>query len=1482
MDSARQRLKQVFQYLQAVNERRTPVIKQIKGQEWCLPLSGLPEHPSLAKHPALLEFGESLEQDIPVILLKKPLLTTCPTPPDGLLDWLKDGWQNPRLAAEVLETRNALHQGQTDIERFDDDLDRIGQRKAWLSKRATWQINECPARDAQALYERLFALHSQLERESENFELMLGDGIFNWRLDAGGLHHPILLKRLELKFDPRIPAFTLEETDSPSELYTPLFNGDEFAGLPVNKWRQDVENGELHPLGGIGFAEWLHGVVGSFQDGAYLDGELGGEQDFPRMGRAPVVFLRKRNLGYSAAIAHVLADIETATSFPQALLNIVGLFSPIEPAEDDGDTAYANEDEDILLSKPANAQQLQIIRLLEKHHAVLVQGPPGTGKTHTIANILGHLLAQGQSVLVTSHSTKALRVLREQVVEDLRPLCVSVLDSDLASRQQLETAIQAISEKLASGDARQFSREAEGCARQRLEILVQLRDTRHRLQQTIANEYRDVVIGGEAISPSQAARILAAGIGRDDWLPGPLTEGAVLPLSEEETYALYASNGQLTEEDIRDTALPLPLLEEIWPPSHFERQCRDLAQLQAQQLPYRQELWADEVTELATGLTEQLRKTAQTLPDAAQDTWRLAVIQAGMEGPLSSGIWESLCADIEEVVRLAQTSANNRLRFDPQLADKPTVDIQLQSLEKIVIHLQNGKTLRFWHWRKLRKQWRVDTGNPRHSDHFQALHDAALLQLNREALARRWKRQIETLGAPSTEQFGLNLEAHCSQYISHIRQCLEWYGREWSPLLKTLIDSGLIWDKLMAEQAPLLSPNATVETLRQIIQQQLPRIIESRYRRQRLRHLKAEFFEYATHLESMANEACPVVRLMLDALQNQDATAYAQAHARLEQLHQLRPLAEQRAEWLAALQPVAPIWALQLSQRHPPHDQSSPPGKPLQAWLWRQYQEELERRNSQSIAELQQQIDYLGERLRQLTANLIERRAWGAVIDSIDQQGRMALIGWLDIVSRIGKGMGKKVPALQRQARLLMNDCRGSVPVWIMPFSRMVENFNPKEHRFDVLIIDESSQLDITGLLALYMAEKVIIVGDHEQVSPLDVGGDQIQVDNLINIYLQGIPLAPLYDPKTSVYHKARQSFDATVQLIEHFRCVPEIIQFSNHLAYDNKIKPLRETSDSKLKPATIAYQAQGIRERDKNIIEAQTIVSLIQAAIEQPEYKDKSFGVITLLSKSVQAEKIESLLRERISPVEYENRRIICGIPAQFQGDERDVIFLSMIDSPKGNGPLTLRQDGPDGRYKKRYNVAASRAKDQLWVVHSLSHATDLQPLDLRRRLIEHALDPSALMRSLQDAEQRTESEFEKQVLLLLEAAGYQVITQWQVGAYRIDMVVIGGNNNRLAIECDGDRWHPIEKIPEDMARQAILERLGWRFVRLRGSEFFRNPETSMQSIFKKLEGLEILPVCNTPTIDPIDSEIKQRVVRRAEALRHEWAKPKQMEMEV
>ena len=84
----------------------------------------------------------------------------------------------------------------------------------------------------------------------------------------------------------------------------------------------------------------------------------------------------------------------------------------------------------------------------------------------------------------------------------------------------------------------------------------------------------------------------------------------------------------------------------------------------------------------------------------------------------------------------------------------------------------------------------------------------------------------------------------------------------------------------------------------------------------------------------------------------------------------------------------------------------------------------------------------------------------------------------------------------------------------------------------------------------------------------------------------------------------------------------------------------------------------------------------------------------------------------------------------------------------------------------------------------------------------------------------------------------------------------------------------HGPEKLQEDMARQAILERLGWQFVRIRGSIFFRDEDRAMRPLFQRLEELGITadlepsPASSLPTTDAVT----QRVIRRAQELRAAW----------
>ena len=98
-------------------------------------------------------------------------------------------------------------------------------------------------------------------------------------------------------------------------------------------------------------------------------------------------------------------------------------------------------------------------------------------------------------------------------------------------------------------------------------------------------------------------------------------------------------------------------------------------------------------------------------------------------------------------------------------------------------------------------------------------------------------------------------------------------------------------------------------------------------------------------------------------------------------------------------------------------------------------------------------------------------------------------------------------------------------------------------------------------------------------------------------------------------------------------------------------------------------------------------VASLLVAISKHDAYEGQTLGVISLVGEE-QAIEIERLLRKYIIPEEYAKRRIICGNSAQFQGDEREIVFLSMVYAPQG-GPLPML-DRAD--FQQRYNVAASR----------------------------------------------------------------------------------------------------------------------------------------------------------------------------------------------
>ena len=148
--------------------------------------------------------------------------------------------------------------------------------------------------------------------------------------------------------------------------------------------------------------------------------------------------------------------------------------------------------------------------------------------------------------------------------------------------------------------------------------------------------------------------------------------------------------------------------------------------------------------------------------------------------------------------------------------------------------------------------------------------------------------------------------------------------------------------------------------------------------------------------------------------------------------------------------------------------------------------------------ELQDRLYKMELEVPQLSARIIEDETWAAQCDRTGLEQQQALMGFVQTMKKVGKGTGKRAPELLRQARQLLTRARHAVPVWIMPLSRVYESFNPRETKFDVVIIDEASQSDVTALAALYLGRTHIVVGDKEQVTPDAIGQRIEDVQRLI------------------------------------------------------------------------------------------------------------------------------------------------------------------------------------------------------------------------------------------------------------------------------------------------------------------------------------------------------------------------------------------------
>jgi transcription elongation GreA/GreB family factor/very-short-patch-repair endonuclease len=529
-----------------------------------------------------------------------------------------------------------------------------------------------------------------------------------------------------------------------------------------------------------------------------------------------------------------------------------------------------------------------------------------------------------------------------------------------------------------------------------------------------------------------------------------------------------------------------------------------------------------------------------------------------------------------------------------------------------------------------------------------------------------------------------------------------------------------------------------------------------------------------------------------------------------------------------------------------------PPDWP-EAWDWASQLAYLETIGAtDDLAHLYAQRLSTEMELRDGFARLVKERTFFNLAVTMKGTAKAALQGFANIIRRLGAGSGQRAVLHRQNARQAMEGCYDAVPCWIMPSWRVSEQLPAALGSFDLVILDEASQSDAREIPTLLRGKKVLVVGDDRQVSPSVAFLSIANVQRLRQNFLAEFPFRSEVEPGSSIYDLARVMFpDRFVMLKEHFRCVEPIIRFSMKF-YNQELVPLRVPKASeRLDPPLIDIFVEGGERRGKSKInprEANVIVNEIEKIVSGPDQaiiggdaRPRSIGVISLIGVE-QALYIQKLLMERVGEAAMLRHRIVCGDSAMLQGDERDIVFLSMVADSRRKQSQTAMQ------YQQRFNVALSRARDRMVLVRSV-RGEELNPNDLKARVIQHFAEPMPnTVNPSADLIESCQSDFERAVFAALVERGYRVIPQVGSQGFSIDMVVEGDGGRRLAVECDGDQYHGPERWAADMNRQRILERVGWTFWRCFGSNFSLDREGVLEDLVHTLDRMDIKPVGAVP----------------------------------
>ena len=1354
---------------------------------------------------------------------------------------------------------------------------------------SAWAAAEGPRRKTIALYGDLFSLRHQLaaDETTRPQELVWGVGIATRRLTFEGssfdFEYPLLTQAAEIALDEMTMALEVRPRATDTRVELDAFVSCQVPGTAeversARNYLARNKDRPVTPFDAASYTDVLKLAASNLDSYGTYHELAASNEPAPQAGEHLIVTdgwvllsrprsnnylfedlkrLQERLLGGCEIPAGPLALVTPSSDQPVEYepVRFRGISSRGVPEGGKGV-------DELYFPLPYNEEQVTIVQYLERAPGVTVQGPPGTGKTHTIANIVCHYLAMGRRVLVTSRGERALEILRDKIPDEVRALTVALLASDREGVRQFQAAIEAIQHQVSQLNPEITKRE--------IIALTSVIDRAHgelvtidrRVDEIAAAQLADIDVDGTLMRAQKLAQLVVSGITQHTWFDDDvsLAPEHSPPLSDDEAVRLREARRKLGADLIYANArIPavddLPSTEDVAQLHGLLSKIKEIEDQVAtgQVLPLKaatpivleaaRELSA-QIRE-AIGLVESLEAIEGGWPRELRAKCRLASF-ASERAALAA-----LFSDLDSLIEA-------RAAFLKRPVDFPEAGLHSSKTREAVTRAaETGKpfammTVGAAEAKEHIKAVRVSGLPPSHAEEWGHVKRFVDLHVKVLSFVTRWNHCATELAIPKLEG-GVPKLRHIETTANLARTAYR---------LATLHDVVLPKNaELVFERAPAVELSGSAQELTSILEQVR-------------RHLvRAELAQAVTVLASLQEKLAGTsgtvsdqLRLFIDTqLGNPELSGERVAAHYAEILMELRRIGALSGD-LATIQDfrkrIAVAGAHKLAARigsvavrSSGEDRVFPPTWRA-AWNWARMRRHLD------DIESREELITLSERRREIETGLARRyvsvvakAAWLATKRNATPKLLQALSGYATAIRRIGQGTGPNATRYRRDAREAMLDAAGAVPCWIMSHARVSESMPAEIGVFDLVIVDEASQSDLWALPAILRAKKILVVGDHKQVSP-DAGFIAAQrIQELKQRFLAEQPYRDEMTPEKSLYELAVRVYSAAnIMLREHFRCVPAIIAYSNRVHYGEQIQSIRiPTASERIDPPLVdIYVPAGARDkRDRNDLEAQAIASEIAALLADERFAGRTIGVVSLLGAE-QAHYIDSVVRRQCDAGELLRRRFECGDARNFQGSDRDIIFLSMVVDSRNCRAIS------GVMFEQRFNVAASRARDRMYLVRSVA-ASDLSDRDLRSGLLAHFDKP--LVAGIQETDrllERCESEFERDVYEELVSRGYRVTPQVKTGAYRIDLVVEGSGDTRLAVECDGDEFHGPERWQHDTAQQRVLERAGWVFWRCFASTWTLRKNQVFAELLERLGALGIEPI---GAIDRAPSLVEKRI---------------------